>query len=171
MHLRPIDEGDLDALARFSLDPEAGSEFQWIGFKDPKAARRRWEEDCWLGAEHSRLAVARADGTYAGDVSWRDRTIGSGKALCYEIGIALLPEHRGQGVGTEAQRLLADYLFANTPAHRLEAFTEVENLAEQRALEKAGFEREGVMRGVFFRGGRWRDSVIYSRLRDPSEYT
>ena len=166
--LRPIREDDLDALTRFSLDPEAGSEFEWSGFQDSKTWRRRWEQDGWLSAEHSELAVARADDTFAGVVSWRDRTLGNGKALCFEMGIMLLPEHRGQGVGTTAQRLLVDYLFDTTPAHRLQAFTEVENIPEQRALEKAGFVREGVMREVFFRAGRWRSSVIYARLRDAT---
>jgi len=42
------------------------------------------------------------------------------------------------------------------------------NIAEQRALEKAGFTREGVMRGIGWRGGSWRDGVMYSLLRtDP----
>ena len=54
---------------------------------------------------------------------------------------------------------------AHTTAHRIEADTEAENVAEQRALEKAGFTREGVMRGVFWRDGAWRDGVIYSLLR------
>jgi [ribosomal protein S5]-alanine N-acetyltransferase len=88
------------------------------------------------------------------------------KGAVYEIGIALLPEHRGHGVGTTAQRLLVEYLFDNTPAHRLEAYTEVENVAEQRALEKAGFEREGVLRAVQFRAGAWRDGILYALLRD-----
>jgi aminoglycoside 6'-N-acetyltransferase len=51
--------------------------------------------------------------------------------------------------------------------HRLEAFTDVENVAEQRTLEKIGCHREGVMREVYFRGGRWRDSIVYSLLREP----
>lgn len=89
------------------------------------------------------------------------------KGTVYEIGIALLPEHRGHGVGTTAQRLLVEYLFDNTPAHRLQAYTEVENTAEQRALEKVGFEREGVLRAVVYRAGKWRDSVLYALLRDP----
>lgn len=38
-------------------------------------------------------------------------------------------------------------------------------MAEQRALEKAGFTREGVLRGTTFRQGRWHDQVIYSVLR------
>jgi hypothetical protein len=44
-------------------------------------------------------------------------------------------------------------------ANRLQAITDVENLAEQRVLERIGFHREGVMRGLAFIGGRWRDGV------------
>ena len=51
---------------------------------------------------------------------------------------------------------------------RIEAHTDVENIAEQRALEKAGFTREGVLRGVVFRDGRWRDSLSYAVLRDDA---
>jgi RimJ/RimL family protein N-acetyltransferase len=49
--------------------------------------------------------------------------------------------------------------------HRIEAATEAGNAAAQRSLEKAGFTREGVMRGVFWRDGAWRDGVLYSLLR------
>ena len=52
--------------------------------------------------------------------------------------------------------------------HRIWAATEVENVAEQRALEKAGFTREGTLRGAGWRDGAWRDGVSYSLLRtDP----
>jgi ribosomal-protein-alanine N-acetyltransferase len=163
--LRPIQEADLDDLCRYCTDPDAAGEFEWIGFRDSKDIRRRWEEDGWLGAEHSRLAVVSA-GSLAGDVSYKDRSLGASKGVVYEIGIALFPEHRGHGVGTTAKRLLVEYLFATTPAHRLQAFTEVENTAEQRALEKVGFEREGVLRRILFRAGKWRDSVLYALLRD-----
>ncbi len=71
----------------------------------------------------------------------------------------------GRGHGTAAQRALADHLFATTLIERLEAGTDVDNIAEQRALEKAGFTGEGVLRHAQFRGGRWRDLVLYSRLR------
>jgi RimJ/RimL family protein N-acetyltransferase len=57
-------------------------------------------------------------------------------------------------------------LFSTTLANRLEATTEVDNIAEQRALERAGFVREGVLRGSGFVRGQWRDGVMYSRLRD-----
>lgn len=42
------------------------------------------------------------------------------------------------------------------------------NLPEQRALDKAGFTREGVLRGAQWRLGSWHDMVLFSRLRaDP----
>jgi RimJ/RimL family protein N-acetyltransferase len=68
-------------------------------------------------------------------------------------------------VGTAAQRLLVDHLFDTTTAHRICAFTEAENLAEQKALEKCGFRREGILRQSGFVRGDWRDVAIYGILR------
>jgi ribosomal-protein-alanine N-acetyltransferase len=51
-------------------------------------------------------------------------------------------------------------------AQRIQAGTHPENIAEQKALEKAGFQLEGVVRACEFRAGQWRDGYLYSRLRD-----
>jgi aminoglycoside 6'-N-acetyltransferase len=56
-------------------------------------------------------------------------------------------------------------LFDHTRAQRIQAFTDIANLAEQRALEKAGFEGEGVLRQAQWRAGHWHDQVLYSTLR------
>ena len=97
--------------------------------------------------------------------SWRPSDRGGVPGGCYELGVALLPDHRGRGLGTTAHRLLVAHLFGFTLAHRLEAITDAKNLAEQRALERAGFEREGVLRGAAFRDGAWHDLVIYGMVR------
>jgi RimJ/RimL family protein N-acetyltransferase len=165
VRFRPVEERDLDALGRFDTDPALSEPFEWRGFRDPGARRRRWEEDGYLGGEDSLLVVALADGTFAGLVVW-EWVATSGPHGCLRIGILVFPEHRGKGLGTAAQRLLADYLFSTTPANRLEATTEIDNVAEQRALENAGFVREGVLRGRGFVRGQWRDGVMYARLRD-----
>ncbi|HZD00787.1 MAG TPA: GNAT family protein [Actinomycetes bacterium] len=163
--LRAFREDDLGFLDQLDTDPEALGPFEWTGFSDVRARRRRWEQDGFIGTDSAALAVGLADGTVAGIASWKLKNYGSPGA-CYEIGLALLPEHRGHGLGTTAQRLLVDYLFKFTTAHRLEAFTDAENIAEQTALERIGFKREGVMRGVAFQNGAWRDAVIYALLRD-----
>ena len=166
VRLRPIEEADLDLLSRFDTDPAASEPFEWTGFRDPGARRRRWEQDGWVGRDSTHLAVVLPDGTLAGIVSWRTIQVGGPEGGCLEIGALLLPEHRGRGLGTVAQRQLVEHLFATTLANRLQAVTDVENLVEQRVLERIGFRREGVMRGLAFIGGRWRDGVLYARLRN-----
>jgi ribosomal-protein-alanine N-acetyltransferase len=166
--LRPVAEPDLELLQRLDTDPVLSGPFEWSGFRDPQARRRRWETDGLLGGAASYLVVSLPDGTFAGTVCWWPPAVGGHQERSFEIGILLWPEYRGQGLGSAAQRLLATYLFATTIAHRLQAMTDVENVAEQRALERAGFQREGVVRGAAFVGGSWRDACLYSRLRhDP----
>jgi RimJ/RimL family protein N-acetyltransferase len=110
-----------------------------------------------------------ADGAIIGSVEFHAVTYGpGGKSRAWMMGIELTPHARGNGYGTEAQRLLADWLFETTDANRVEASTDVENVAEARALEKAGFTREGVTRGAQYRAGSYHDLVVFGRLRsDP----
>jgi ribosomal-protein-alanine N-acetyltransferase len=130
------------------------------------ALRQRWEQGAFLTEDPRYLVVSLADDTPAGWVLWRDLGMFGRKGWAWEIGILLAPEHRGRGVGTTAQILLAQYLFETTVVHRLCAITELDNQAEQRSLEKVGFRREGVHKQAGFRGGVWRDCVIYAYLRD-----
>jgi len=81
------------------------------------------------------------------------------------IGIWLRPGARGRGVGRAAQRALAELFFAHTAVNRVEAHTDLDNIAEQRALEGAGFTREGQIRGAQWRDGKYRDGYLYAVLR------
>jgi len=112
------------------------------------------------------LAVV-ADGVVAGDLGWHWVHYGPNRASwCPMLGISLLPEFRGKGIGTEAQRLAVDLLFRATNVNRIEAHTDVENVAEQRALTKAGFTSEGITRGAQWRNGAYHDGYLFSILRD-----
>jgi len=164
VRLRPIREPDFEMLTRILTDPTASLPFQWFGFRSPQVFRRRWEEDGFLDQDPHYLAVADSEDRPIGWVMWRQGVHGK-QAGVWEIGALLLPEHRGQGAGTAAQRLLVDHLFATTSAHRIWAGTQVENLAEQRALEKCGFQREGLLREAVFYNGNWRDGLLYGLLR------
>jgi RimJ/RimL family protein N-acetyltransferase len=114
-----------------------------------------------------RLVVVRnADGRVVGSVSWHEVHYGPNpESTAWNIGIDLVPEARRQGMGSEAQRLLAQHLFATTAFQRVEAVTDVENAAEQGALARAGFTREGVLRAAQYRASRWHDVVVWSVVR------
>jgi RimJ/RimL family protein N-acetyltransferase len=164
--LRPAAEEDLLLLEKLTWDPAVTGEFAQFGWYDLRQWRRGWIENKLIGDDGGVLMVVR-DAERLGFVDWRRQPSTPG-AYYWEIGMALLPEARGHGYGTQALRLLARYLFAHTTAHRLEATTEAGNVAARRMVEKAGYTQEGVLREVGWRDGAWRDGVIHSLLRtDP----
>jgi len=167
VELRPFVDADLELFRRFATDPAFSLPFEWSGFASHQALRRRFEQDGFLEEDPHFLAVAEAGAKEEalGWVMWRDPLLFGRKGWVWEIGVLLAPEHRGRGVGTAAQQRLVEYLFETTTVHRLCANTEPENLAEQRCLEKCGFRQEGLLRQAGFRGGRWRDVLVYARLR------
>lgn len=110
--------------------------------------------------------VELRDGTAVGSVSWIQVPHGPNRrSLAWCIGITVHPVHRGRHYGAAAQRLLSDQLFEHSEANRVEAETDVGNVAERRSLERAGFREDGVARGSNWRRGAWHDMVVYSRLR------
>jgi RimJ/RimL family protein N-acetyltransferase len=164
VRLRPVGRNDLAMFRRFATEPGLIG-LDWSGYKDPEAPVRRFATDGYLGAEDGRLIVeAEPEKAAAGFVSWQSASYG-GAARHWVIGIALLPQWRGRGIGWRAQSLLCDYLFEHSPVQRIEAATHPENVAEQKSLEKVGFRREGIIRAAEFRGGQWHDGYLYGLLR------
>jgi RimJ/RimL family protein N-acetyltransferase len=161
--LRPVSRDDIPLL---SERRPGGDPFGFYGFTATNALERGFAADGLISDDRATLVVEDDRGVIAGIVSWSAVQHGpSTTARALNVGIALLPQHRGHGLGTAAQIALVEYLFENTLVERLEAGTDIDNLAEQRALENAGFQREGVARHAQYRGGRWHDLVMYSRLR------
>lgn len=86
-----------------------------------------------------------------------------------ELGIVLARAHWGKGVATAALKRAVATVFADMEGvERVEALVDVDNAASQRALEKAGFRREAVLRSYCVVKDRLRDMVIYSFISaDP----
>ena len=162
--LRPPRADETELLDTWQNDPQ--TEFEDWGDPPPALAPDApWPKPPGM----DRLVVTDGHDVPVGTVSWHQVLHGPGAgSIALEIGIALRPESRGHGHGTRAQRMLAEYLFRTFTVHRVQASTDVANVAEQRALERAGYTREGVLRGAQWRGGAWHDLVLYARLRDDA---
>lgn len=171
VRLRDVTLDDADLLDRWNSEREIGG-FNDFGPREP-IPREPLVNGPLRNDRNGTLIVERNDaGTPIGTVGWRKVTVygPSPWSDAWQIGIELIPAARGMGFGGEAQRLLADWLFSTTTISRVEASTDSENLAEQRSLEKAGYTREGTMRGSQFRNGAYHDLVYFSRLRsDPAD--
>jgi len=104
--------------------------------------------------------IEKKDGTRIGHInSWtREKT--------REIGYALVPSERGKGYGTEAIKMMLDYLFLNTDVEKIQAPTEQDNLPSQKVLIKAGFTKDRRIMKVSYIKGEYRDVYLYSILRE-----
>jgi len=69
-------------------------------------------------------------------------------------------ERRGQGLGTEATRLVLDFAFHVLQLRNVLLVTPEWNVAGLKAYERAGFRRIGVRRGAVISRGRCTDLVI-----------
>lgn len=169
VRLRPVVEADLEMMRRFCVEPGLMG-LDWNGFRDPSAPARRFALDGYLGPDNGRLMIDVASGETVGFLDWTAGTFV--RERHWEIGIVLLPQWRGRGIGTLAQQQVCDYLFSHSPVQRIQAATHPENVAEQKSLLRAGFRFEGVLRATDFRDGQWHDGWMYSRLRtDPAPGT
>lgn len=165
--LRAVGAEDLDLLGRWRNDPDHETEFgDFLAMARRRPEHReRWAIDGLLGEDHGVLLICAA-GQPVGAVQWHPIHYGPNRgSQALNIGIAVTPQARGHGVGTSAQQQICEWLFQHTLTYRIEASTDVRNIAEQRSLTKAGFTREGILRGAQFRRGEWHDMVQYSRLR------
>jgi len=163
--LRPVTAADLDLLEAWANDPSINSDYNTFALRPSGQIPRTFAETGFLSDEHGDLLVCIQTGETVGNVSYRRVMHGPSNSKAYQIGITLAPQYRGHGYGTEAQRLLVAYLFATYPIERVEAETDVMNRAEQQALERAGFTREGILRRAQWRNGSWHDMMMYSKLR------
>ena len=162
--LRPAGPDEAELLAAWREDVQ--SEYEEWGDPPPGVPLDApWPKPPGMGD----LVVTDGHDHPLGTVSWHQVLHGPGAgSIALDIGISLRPEARGHGHGARAQRMLAEYLFRTYPVHRVQASTDVTNVAEQHALERAGFVREGVLRGAQWRTGAWHDLVSYARLRNDA---
>ncbi|HGY10150.1 MAG TPA: N-acetyltransferase [Oceanithermus profundus] len=87
----------------------------------------------------------------------------------YELAYALARFAWGRGYMPEAVKAMSDWLLSHG-VWRVFATCHVDNVGSQRALEKAGFEREGRMRRYFTfpnLGPEPADGYLYARVREP----
>ena len=80
------------------------------------------------------------------------------------LATSVFPGARGRGIAPKALRLAATWGLRELGLRRVYGEAAVDNEASIRAIEKAGFQREGVLRAHCKTGGRAHDCVMFSLL-------
>ena len=87
-----------------------------------------------------------------------------------EVGIALLPDERGRGYGTDALRLAVDFAFVRRNLRRVYLWVLASNEAAIASYRKVGFVEEGRHREHYWVRGRYEDEVAMGLLRSEWRY-
>ena len=148
-----------------SATPEDASRL--LSIREESAVTRWWghlepgEMDEFVRDE--RTLVIETDGEAVGAIQYHEE-----EDPMYRhagIDVYLTAARHGEGLGVEAVRLLARYLFDERSHHRLTIDPAADNAAAIRAYEKVGFRPVGVMRD-YERGpdGTWHDGLLMDLL-------
>jgi len=156
VNLKVLEKDNLPLLADWSNNPEFFSDF-WF----PQMSKTEWEKRYdSLTPDTKWFFIEKKDGMRIGTVFH----FLNGNFM--EIGYILVPNERKKGYGSEAIKIIVDYLFLSKELVRVQAITGVDNFASHRVLEKAGFTKEGIIRKSAFIRGEWKDGCLYSILRE-----
>lgn len=133
-----------------------------LSLRSFRARLRQWESDAEAGAGRTLFIEERASGSLAGGISIVN--IRYGAAESGEIGYWMGERFAGLGYMSEAILLLTPWCFQTLGLHRIVAACIPDNRRSRRVLEKAGFEREGLVRSYLRIDGVRRDHLLYSLI-------
>ena len=89
----------------------------------------------------------------------------SPRDLRAEVGIAILKEQQGEGLGQEALRQLSEYAFGTLGLHQLYAFVSEKNEVAKKCFEKAGYKQTAVLKDWIRKVDVFENAVIYTLLK------
>jgi N-acetyltransferase len=166
VRLEPLQLSHAVALYSVCQDPEI---WRYMPYKQPTA----------LSEMEVLIALALDAQERGTDVPFAILDRGSGQALGSTRYLTIMPKDRGLEIGwtwltgtarrtyvnTECKYLLLRHAFETLGAIRVQLKTDSRNITSQRAIERIGAVKEGVLRNhVIMPDGYYRHSVYYSIL-------
>lgn len=166
VRLEPMTEGHVPGLAEIGIG-QAFWDFMLYGKIETVDDMRNWVRDILSRAERGTdlpfVAIHLASGRVAGATRYLN-IVSKDRGL--EIGGTWYgPEFQRTPVNTECKYLLLRHAFETLGCIRVQLKTDLRNERSQKAIERIGAVKEGVLRNhMILPDGRYRHSVFYSIL-------
>jgi RimJ/RimL family protein N-acetyltransferase len=163
--LRPSQEVDIDAIFKACQDPLIPAFTTVPAHYTLDHAVDFVRSDPFNFAERRELRFVidygnGSDVNFAGVISLHTINIKNHTA---EIGYWLEKSMRGKGIGTIAAKMITDYGFRSLGFRRIDGLADVENVASQKLLTSAGYQKEGILRNKVTRDdGRQIDMALFA---------
>jgi RimJ/RimL family protein N-acetyltransferase len=155
-------EDDMPLIAKASLDPETQRRMS----DEPFTEERRREsvsraKEQWRTGQGAPFVIADSASDVA--LGLLNLQFGEDEEVA-GLAVSVFPQARGRGVASKAMRLGAIWGLRELGLRRVFAEAAADNLPSIRAIEKAGFQREGLLRAHCKTHGERHDCVMFSLL-------
>ena len=167
VQLRPIELGDVEGILEAASDQQV-----WVHMSDTLLTRaavldytEKAVKEREAGQSHRFVIISKETGRIIGSTTFFDISPAH-KRL--EIGYTWLnPNYWRTNINTNCKYLLLMYCFEQWGMHRVQIKTDHENLRSQKAIERIGATKEGVLRNHMIRkDGTTRHTVMYSVIEE-----
>lgn len=164
--LRGLKMEDVEPAYQYMCDPEVLLNIS-PGIPYPMTLERekQWFESQIAMKDTYNFAIEDIEtGLYIGGcginkVDWKNRVA--------TVGIYIGDkDFREKGYGTEAMKLLIDFIFNEMNINRIQLFVFSFNERAIRSYKKVGFIEEGILKQSVFRNGRYYDEIVMSILKE-----
>lgn len=124
----------------------------------------------------SRIKGFNSKRDYSWVVDYKGKAIGQIQLYDFEnnntlctIGYFLSREFWNQGINTRCIKAVSEFAIHNMKIERIEAYANVENIASNRSLEKAGYSFEGCLRKKSYINKQFHDVNLWSFIKEDLE--
>jgi ribosomal-protein-alanine N-acetyltransferase len=166
--LREFSDLDVAMVMELSTDPYV----PLIGSLPANASQQQAQD--YIDRQRGRLvegvgfsfAIAEADTDHAvGGIGLWLTYLAQGRATA---GYSVTSSARGRGIAAAALTALTSFSWSVPGLHRIELHIEPWNVGSIKTAERAGYQREGLMRSHQEIGGQRRDMLLYAIIRPGS---
>lgn len=163
--LRRVTSDDANSMLTYLSDADV---MKYMGLEPFRSIEEALDEISWYESIFEngtgiRWGISlKGQGEIVGSCGFLNRVAKHSRA---EIGFELHKEYWGKGIASEAIASVVSYGFEQMNLQRIEALIELENTSSQKAVERQGFMREGLLRSYEYTCGKFDDLYMYSIVK------
>ncbi len=165
LNLRQPTEADITPLFRICQDEEVMRFYGHEPFTEEKQVKADIERHHRIRRNNTGLRwiiSMKENQAVVGDIGFNGYDKKHKKT---EVGFKLAREHWRKGIMSEALCAVLSYIYQETDINRTEALVDTKNPGSFLLLEKAGFQREGILRDYELESEGYVDLMMLSILR------
>lgn len=163
LRLRAVEPEDLDLMYLIENDTQLWPLGQSSVPFSHYALKQYIAESCndFFHDRQLRLVIETPDGVSVGFVDLQHYDPLHHRA---EVGIVVVPEKQGQGIATEALRLLAQYVSVHLGIHQLYALVPEDNEKSIALFGKCGYKKTATLLDWLCRPEGWQSVIVFQKV-------